>query len=394
MPFFLYLLFALHATPGTLGVSVTDLEPAEAAASAIYNLRGAVVRRVSQGGAAQRAGIRENDIIVSVNGDAVAGASQLVAIMSRHQSGESVVVSLYRPRNRLPYPKLSLRVTLGGAPASERQSRPLQPIRTLPPGGRTARGLHTIGTGGALAVVPKQRGHCRALTPADWQIVGSRETGDAVDIMSGNRRMYAGWGIRGVNRAMQAYYGDLYGDPETSSRFLIGKVGESLGDSGPFNFAGRPHQIGAGFVAQELESRDHRAMIVYRMYPAPMGFGNGSYIISLRMAMAPRSASPRDLNTAIGVAASINCTTVFVPAKNGDVPLPRPGDAFDRKRHTETGDLTDYNVQLGSQYAHSPSTGQNYLLDRATQWNDNGPDGPGYYRTVGNSTEKLTPGIQ
>jgi hypothetical protein len=32
------------------------------------------------------------------------------------------------------------------------------------------------------------------------------------------------------------------------------------------------------------------------------------------------------------------------------------------------------------------------VLDRATQWNDNGPDGPGYYIKGGNDLEKLTPG--
>jgi hypothetical protein len=90
----------------------------------------------------------------------------------------------------------------------------------------------------------------------------------------------------------------------------------------------------------------------------------------------------------------MQCTTQFVAPKPGEIPLPRPGDAFDKRRGSETSDLSGYNVQLGTQYAHSPSTGQNFLLDRATEWNDHGPDGPGYYRTVGNSTEKLVLGIQ
>jgi hypothetical protein len=171
-------------------------------------------------------------------------------------------------------------------------------------------------------------------------------------------------------------------------------IGQAIGDPGPYQFTSGPIQIGAGFIAQELASAQHRGMIVYRLYPAPPMSARGSYIISLRVALAPSSAGNRALNTAVGVAAATQCTTQFIAPKNGDIPIPRPGDAFDRKRGGESGDLTSYNVQLGSQYAHSPSTGQNYLLDRASQYDSNGPDGPGYYRRSGNSYEKLVPGIQ
>ena len=68
---------------------------------------------------------------------------------------------------------------------------------------------------------------------------------------------------------------------------------------------------------------------------------------------------------------------------------PKPGSASSKRSR---GDLADYNAQLGTQWAHSPSTGQHYLLDNATQWNANGPDGPGYYRPAGNSYEKLEVG--
>lgn len=259
-----------------------------------------------------------------------------------------------------------------------------------PRGAAAQGGLRTIGPG-AAQMTAKQGGSCKAFAPADWMVVGNRPQNDAVDLTSGDRRMYAGWGIRGVNRGMQRYYGALYGDPETSSRFMVSTVGQSMGDQGPFSYTGAPQDIGDGFVVRQLESSGHRALIVYRTYPAPMGFPSGSYIVSLRIAMVPRNASPRELNLAVGVAASINCATTFVPPKTGDVPLPRPGDAFDRKRRTESDNL-DYNVQLGTQWAHTPS-GDLYYLDRATMWNETGPDGPGYYRKNGNDITKLIPGV-
>lgn len=62
------------------------------------------------------------------------------------------------------------------------------------------------------------------------------------------------------------------------------------------------------------------------------------------------------------------------------------------KARGEDDSLKDYNAQLGTQWAHSPSTGRRFLLDHARDWNDNGPQGPGYYVKSGNSYEKLENG--
>jgi hypothetical protein len=388
-------LLTFFAAGGSLGVQVYDLPPDIRAQSAIYNLQGVVVGQIVPGGAASRSSLRVNDIITEVAAEPVTDVPSLLSILSHHSAGETVQVGIVRPGNKLPWPTIALRVKLGAA-SSGPDTRPANVVSPTTPVKRIVQpgGLRTVDASGALAVSPRQRGVCRTLAPGGWDIVGARDQGDAIDVMSGDHNSYAGWSIRGVNPQMRPYYGDMYADPSTSSRYVVGMVGQTLGSRGQFSFVGQPTQIGAGFVAQELASASHRAMIVYRLYPSPPFSPQGSYIISLRIAIAPRSGGDRALNTAVGVAAATQCTTQFIAPKNGDISLPRPGDAFDRKRKSETGDLTDYNVQLGSQYAHSPSTGQNYLLDRASQYDSNGPDGPGYYRKVGNSYEKLVPGIQ
>ena len=387
-------LLSLFAAGGSLGVQVYDLPPDMRAQSAIYNLQGVVVGQIVPGGAASRSSLRVNDIITEVAPEPVTNVQSLLSILSRHSAGETVQVGIVRPGNKLPWPTIALRVKLGAASGGT-DTQPAYVVGPTTPGKRVVQpGGRTVDASGAVAVSPRQRGVCRTLAPGGWDIVGARDQGDAIDVMSADHSSYAGWSIRGVNPQMRPYYGDMYADPTTSSRYMLGMVGQTMGTQGQFSFVGQPMQIGAGFVAQELASPSHRAMIVYRLYPSPALSPQGSYIISLRIAIAPRAGGDRALNTAVGVAAATQCTTQFVAPKNGDISLPRPGDAFDRKRKSETGDLTDYNVQLGSQYAHSPSTGQNYLLDRASQYDSNGPDGPGYYRKVGNSYEKLVPGIQ
>ena len=50
-----------------------------------------------------------------------------------------------------------------------------------------------------------------------------------------------------------------------------------------------------------------------------------------------------------------------------------------------------YNVQLGTGYVHS-DTGQNFIVDLATDYHQTGPDAPGYYVMVGNGLQKAEPG--
>jgi hypothetical protein len=259
-----------------------------------------------------------------------------------------------------------------------------------------AQTVRTVENAGAVNFVQKTQGQCTALAPADWQIVSTRPQGEAIDMSSGDRQSYVGWVIHGVDRMAQITQGDLFGDPPTSSRVMVGMMAKAtFGDPGPFTYVGQPVQLGADFIAAVLQSAAHKAVLIYKVYPAPASMSYGSYIISQRIAIVPIGASDMQTRTAVGVAAGVSCVTVFTPPKNNDITLPRPGDTFDRRRRSgETNDLEGYNSQLGTQYVHSPSTGQNYLVDRTAAWNDTGPDGPGYYRKVGNSYEKLEAGMR
>ena len=126
-------------------------------------------------------------------------------------------------------------------------------------------------------------------------------------------------------------------------------------------------------------------MILFHAYSSPFP---GQYILSVYIAWA---GAPNLLPTAQAVLASISCQTQLRPAEPVSVKAAKPGTKRNAGKGGEGDSLKDYNAQLGTQWAHSAS-GQHYLLDRASQWNDNGPDGPGYYAKIGNSMEKLTTG--
>ena len=242
---------------------------------------------------------------------------------------------------------------------------------------------------GGIPVVVKSTSHCSAYAPADWS-VSSNPQASALDLQSGDGTMYAGWGVTAINRAMQQYYGPMYGDPETSVRTLAGMIVGKL-----FNDAGGAHFTSAGepflnfFTLRRFASARTQGVVFYHIYP---GASPQFYTESVYFAIADASVPAARKLVAPGVAVSIRCSTQLVPppppsntsstARRGA--KPRPGCGGDPN-------LRSYNMQLGTQYAHSPTTGDNFLFDRS-DWRDTGPGGAGYYKMLGNSLTKLEPG--
>ncbi len=62
-----------------------------------------------------------------------------------------------------------------------------------------------------IPVAVKQIGHCSVFVPRDWNL-STNPQGSTAEAQSHDKTMYAGWGVTAINRAMQPYYGDLYGD--------------------------------------------------------------------------------------------------------------------------------------------------------------------------------------
>jgi len=78
----------VHATLGVNARSVTDL--------GVHGGDGAEVEAVNPGGAGDRAGIKEGDVIISVNGTPVDSSEQLTVLVAKHKVGDTVAVALER----------------------------------------------------------------------------------------------------------------------------------------------------------------------------------------------------------------------------------------------------------------------------------------------------------
>jgi len=85
-----------HVTRARLGVYIAEVDKATMQALGLKNKHGALVRQVENGSAADKAGIKPGDVIVSVDGEAIKHMHDLPIRISRHKPGEKVRVGLIR----------------------------------------------------------------------------------------------------------------------------------------------------------------------------------------------------------------------------------------------------------------------------------------------------------
>lgn len=96
-----------------LGVQTTDVTPAIARSLNLTTKNGAVVKEVTNGQAAEKAGLKVNDVIVAIGGNRVTGPEDVGAQIRRFSPGEDVEVTVERSGK-----SESVKVTLGTRPDS------------------------------------------------------------------------------------------------------------------------------------------------------------------------------------------------------------------------------------------------------------------------------------
>ena len=102
-----------HGVLGITGMTVSD------EASQYYGIpEGVLVSEVTEGGAADKAGIKKGDIIVKLDGQKVSGKDDLVSKLQYYESGETIEVVIARADSG-EYKEQTVEVTLGSKPTSD-----------------------------------------------------------------------------------------------------------------------------------------------------------------------------------------------------------------------------------------------------------------------------------
>jgi serine protease Do len=116
-----------------LGVQVRPITPEDAEVYRLPRISGVLVQDFEGDSPAQRAGLREGDVIVAVNGQAVEGVGELQRRVTGYKPGETVTLEVIRggqSRNlRVPLIEASLaaEATTAAAPTPGRGERPGRP---------------------------------------------------------------------------------------------------------------------------------------------------------------------------------------------------------------------------------------------------------------------------
>ncbi|MDT8368123.1 MAG: trypsin-like peptidase domain-containing protein [Longimicrobiales bacterium] len=98
-----------------IGVNIVEVTPEDAEVYGLPRVEGAMVQAVTEGGPAEDAGIRQEDVIVAVDGEPVGYVSQLQGRVAMYRPGDRVTLTVYRdgePRE--------ISVRLGEAPTNTR----------------------------------------------------------------------------------------------------------------------------------------------------------------------------------------------------------------------------------------------------------------------------------
>jgi hypothetical protein len=326
--------------------------------AAISRLDGGVLRRVTERKARTEAGKPLEDVMKPPFRNRILFVFGMIAAPLAVQRGGAFAIADPPPDGPSQSHKLQER------PASQRsQPRPEE----------TPLGMKFAGSAVPVRVYVNQYRNCFAVAPANWSIYGDRREGDALDI-GAPEGMGAGYLAVGIPGFMVSAYPDRGATPEIYIQNMISSrnryrvsYGQQIRDP-----------LGYTWLSYELENT--KGVVVYRAWSIP-GDPLG-YILVSRIAATVKSLWERQGAQAVAVALSIRCTRQLQPSSGGDV---RGGTEEDKMEST-------YNQQLGMEYAHDAATGENYWVSPSSDWHDDGPQGPGYYKRSGNELRKLAPG--
>ncbi len=89
---------------GYIGVTIGEVDDAMAEALGLDHAHGVAVNEARKGSAAEKAGIRTGDVILSIDGTEVNTPSEIQGIVAQHHAGEKVNLKVWRDRKEINVP--------------------------------------------------------------------------------------------------------------------------------------------------------------------------------------------------------------------------------------------------------------------------------------------------
>ena len=107
-----------------IGVAMQNVTPEDAELYGLPSVTGVLVQKVSDGGPAERAGVRSGDVITAVEGKVIGYSGQLQQRIAEHHPGDRITLTLYRDKKLVQVP-----VQLGDAPINSAMQGRVEPVK-------------------------------------------------------------------------------------------------------------------------------------------------------------------------------------------------------------------------------------------------------------------------
>lgn len=229
------------------------------------------------------------------------------------------------------------------------------------------------GPGAAPVEVVKFQGqYCAAEGPQGWAVTSEvpERASFGADFRSADGNAGAGFSIF-PSGGLSPIPG--VSDPDQSVSATLSNMGTV-----PVTF-GQKIQLEDNVYEVYFHLPQSEGIAFYQVIPVP-----GGSMVTLRTATTLTGLWSARGAEASAVARSLHCNVPYVP------PAPDP-PSLNAKSGSGEGN-SEYNVWLEREYYHNPQTGENYWVSPTEDWDENGPEGPGYYTKNGNDVIKLQPG--
>jgi hypothetical protein len=261
--------------------------------------------------------------------------------------------------------------------------------KSAKPSGNQNQSLKRVDVHG-IKTVPKSYGGCTGLAPENWAVSGAENNvAVGIDFVDSQQLEGATYMVIAVTTYIDAYGNDFYGNstPERSIQSTL----TALGVSG-FQYISQGMRLSDGYVLLfwqgYAQGQPVRGFAHYMTFPTDQ---QNIYIMALRYGFTQASMWEKRMNVVYDVAASARCQKRLFPVRNNGY---THSSSARKEPRGSSKDLSTLREETTMEFknVYSPSTGEHWEASY-DDYNPTGPDGPGYYRQVGNSYEKLAEGF-
>jgi PDZ domain-containing protein len=227
-----------------------------------------------------------------------------------------------------------------------------------------------------LALTVFSRGRCSALAPEDWTVLEAAPDGTSFELVSSVQRARAIFAT--VNISSRASI-------QNAVEGVVARFARVTPQAGPALMADSDYR-----VIDFGSSNGYAGFALYHAHPQ----GMTGLVISMWIVAVPASNVAGLAPLAGAVALSIRCNAPFAEHHrpyDESIAATSVSERCLRNDCDETDFAGAYNAEMHTGYVHAANA-DNFLIDPRRDIWATGPNGPGTYRQVGGTLEKLEPG--